>query len=247
MEEGNPASRRYIETRIVVKQENHWVGYSYTWNKEQTEATLVAAGGLDKAYRLRQPDGRTREQTWHYPSRNECMFCHSRAAGFVLGLTTGQMNRTHNFGAVTDNQVRTYAHIGLFHEAPRRKPAALPAYPDPFDDRASLADRAKAYLQVNCAMCHVTDGGGNSRMELGYRTPLDQARLIGEPPVHESLGIAGAQLVRPARRKPWCSSDASAAAASIGCPPPAPTASIRPASPSSNSGSASFPLRAALT
>ena len=107
------------------------------------------------------------------------------------------MNRTHNFGAVTDNQIRTYAHIGLFHEAPRRKPAELPAYPDPFDARASLADRAKAYLQVNCAMCHVTDGGGNSRMELGYRTPLAQARLIGEPPVHESLGIAGAQLVRP--------------------------------------------------
>ena len=74
MEEGNPASRRYIETRIVVKQENHWVGYSYTWNKEQTDATLVAAGGLDKTYRIRQADGRTREQTWHYPSRNECMF-----------------------------------------------------------------------------------------------------------------------------------------------------------------------------
>ena len=48
----------------------------------------------------------------------------------------------------------------------------------PFDAKADINHRAKTYLQVNCAMCHVTDGGGNSQMELGYRTPIDKAESI---------------------------------------------------------------------
>jgi mono/diheme cytochrome c family protein len=50
---------------------------------------------------------------------------------------------------------------------------------------------------VNCAICHVSDGGGNSLIELGTRTPLERAKLINEPPVHEDLGIANALLVAP--------------------------------------------------
>ena len=80
--------RRWVETRLLTKQNGQWVGYSYVWNDEQTEATLVDAAGLDRDFKVR--GGR---QTWHFPSRAECMMCHSRAANFVLGLTTLQMNR----------------------------------------------------------------------------------------------------------------------------------------------------------
>lgn len=187
MEEGNAASRKYIETRIVVKQENHWVGYSYVWNEDQSDATLVAAGGLDKSYTVKEASGKVRKQSWHYPSRNECMFCHSRAAGFVLGLTTGQMNRSH--------QMQNYAQMGLFTKPLPAK--ELPAYPDPFDAKADINHRAKTYLQVNCAMCHVADGGGNSPMELGYRTSLEKAGIVSVSPTHETLGIDGAKLVNP--------------------------------------------------
>ena len=196
MEEGRPGSRKYIETRVVLKQENHWVGYSYVWNDDQSDATLVASKGLDKSYQVKEANGGTRKQSWHFPSRNECMFCHSRAAGFVLGLTTAQMNRTQKYGAIEDNQIRTLSHIGMF-KAPIQNPANLAAYPDPFDAKADINLRAKTYLQVNCAMCHVSDGGGNSPMELGFNTPLAQAKIVGVEPAHETLGIAGAMLVRP--------------------------------------------------
>jgi len=116
-----------------------------------------------------------------------CMFCHSRAAGFVLGLTTGQMNRSH--------QMQNYAQMGLFTKPLPAK--ELPAYPDPFDAKADINHRAKTYLQVNCAMCHVADGGGNSPMELGYRTPLEKAGIVSVSPTHETLGIDGAKLVSP--------------------------------------------------
>jgi hypothetical protein len=100
---GDPASRRWIETRFLTKQAGEWVGYSYLWNDEQTDAELVAGEGADREYEIRvprsreHPDGLVR-QKWRYPSRTECMVCHSRAANFVLGLTELQFNKNHDYG-----------------------------------------------------------------------------------------------------------------------------------------------------
>ncbi|MFM2095492.1 MAG: hypothetical protein RIS70_2616 [Planctomycetota bacterium] len=118
MRAGDPKSKRWIETRIMVRQQGEWDGYSYRWNDEQTEAVLVDREGLDAQYTIQVP--RTQEhpqgvksQAWHYPSRTECMVCHSRAANFVLGLSTAQMNRDHDYGKVRDNQLKVLEHLGL--------------------------------------------------------------------------------------------------------------------------------------
>jgi glucose/arabinose dehydrogenase/mono/diheme cytochrome c family protein len=114
------AGMRRIETRLLTRQEGQWYGYSYLWNDEQTDAELVAAEGLDRAYEVRDAaaPGGVRRQTWHYPSRTECMVCHSRAANWVLGLTELQMNKVHNYGTVRDNQLRTLEHLGVFKVNP---------------------------------------------------------------------------------------------------------------------------------
>ena len=117
-EAGNPASRRWIETRFFTRQEGEWVGYSYKWNDEQTDATLVDAPGLDQAYDVKDvaAPGGSRKVNWHYPSRTECMVCHTRQAGFVLGLQTPQMNRDQDYaglGGKVDNQLRVLEHLGL--------------------------------------------------------------------------------------------------------------------------------------
>jgi uncharacterized repeat protein (TIGR03806 family) len=112
LEEGKPASRRWVETRFLTNQQGEWFGYSYVWNDEQTDAVLVEAKGQDRAFTIRGPDG-VRKQTWHYPSRSECMVCHSRAANFVLGLSELQMNKVHDYGKVRDNQLRTLEHLGI--------------------------------------------------------------------------------------------------------------------------------------
>ncbi len=114
--EGNASTRRRIETRLLTKQNGQWQGYSYLWNDAQTDADLVPAAGIDRVYDVRDADkpGASRKQTWHYPSRAECMVCHSRAANWVLGLTTMQMNKVHDYGGVRDEQLRTLEHIGVF-------------------------------------------------------------------------------------------------------------------------------------
>ncbi|HWG47667.1 MAG TPA: PQQ-dependent sugar dehydrogenase, partial [Gemmataceae bacterium] len=113
MEEGNPASRRWIETRFFTKQQGEWFGYTYQWNDEQTDAALVDAKGFDREFSIRGKPGNVHKQMWHYPSRTECMVCHSRAVNFVLGLTELQMNKEHNYGGVRDNQLRVLEHLGV--------------------------------------------------------------------------------------------------------------------------------------
>jgi uncharacterized repeat protein (TIGR03806 family) len=246
MEEGKPKSRRWIETRFLTKQQKEWAGYSYIWNDEQTEAMLVGGGGQDKDFVIRvprsaeYPDG-VRKQTWHYPSRTECMVCHSRAANFVLGVSTLQMNRDHDYDSVRDNQLRTLEHLGLFRtdlaqltkdtvrgeakaaglkgpEQDRQvikqtdntgqRPAAeatllamsperLPRLVDPYDKNADLTARARSYLHVNCALCHVEAGGGNARFNIDFGTALEKTALVDVAPQHGTLDIKDARLIAP--------------------------------------------------
>jgi hypothetical protein len=112
LREGKPTSKKWIETRLLTRERGEWFGYSYAWNEEQTEAYLVEGKGRDRAIQIEAAAGK-RQQTWHYPSRTECMVCHSRAANWVLGLQTLQMNKDHDYGSAIDNQLRTLDHIGV--------------------------------------------------------------------------------------------------------------------------------------
>ena len=140
---GDPATRRWIETRLLTRQDNEWVGYSYLWNEAQTEADLVAAEGLDREYTIAVAgtDGQpatTRHQTWRFPSRAECMVCHSRAANYVLGLTTAQMNRDHSYGGASENQLRLLAKWDVLRNPWPQPVEQLERLVDPYDARADL-------------------------------------------------------------------------------------------------------------
>jgi hypothetical protein len=115
LQENVSDSRRWIETRLMTKQQGEWVGYSYAWNEDQTDATLVESPGKDKLYAIQSASGAVQQQKWRYPSRTECMVCHTRAARYVLGLSTLQMNRMHDYGdGVVMNQLEAYETMGLF-------------------------------------------------------------------------------------------------------------------------------------
>ncbi len=198
----DPQSLRTIETRLLTLRQGEWVGYSYRWNDEQTDAELVSAAGADQTLEIEDgqaPNGR-RRQVWRYPSRAECMVCHSRAAGFVLGVNTLQMNRQHDYGGVSDNQLRALAHIGVLNINSKKLDDTLaqaPALVDPTDETASLESRARAYLHANCAHCHVQAGGGNSAFNVSWKVQRDAMQIIGAAPRHDRFGLREALLVAP--------------------------------------------------
>jgi uncharacterized repeat protein (TIGR03806 family) len=114
-EEGNPQSRRWIETRFLTKQGTEWYGYSYAWNDEQTEGTLIEAKGADREFAIKTNAGE-KKLNWHYPSRAECMVCHSSAANFVLGFSELQFNHEHDYGSAKENQLALFERLNLFNK-----------------------------------------------------------------------------------------------------------------------------------
>jgi uncharacterized repeat protein (TIGR03806 family) len=198
MEHGNPSSRKVIETRLMTRQGGEWAGYSYEWNDEQTDARLIPKNGKERKFRIRDAaaPGGTRQQTWRFLSRSECMVCHSRAANFVLGLSTLQMNRPEE-SAPAENQLAVLQKAG-YVKPPLSSPAdKLPRLVNPYDHSAALEPRVRSYLHANCSQCHVADGGGNARMELEFSTPRDKMNVIGVAPLQGKFEIPEAELIAP--------------------------------------------------
>ena len=78
---------------------------------------------------------------------------------FVLGPSTRQMNKEHDYGGRSANQLRTLDHLGLFTKPLPKDPESLPRLADPRDPSADLDQRARAYLHANCVHCHRHKGG----------------------------------------------------------------------------------------
>lgn len=227
LQEEQQAVRRWIETRFMVRQQNEWVGYSYRWNKEGTDAELVERNGLDQEFVVADSssDNGIRRQIWHYPSRAECMVCHSRAANYTLGLQTAQMNRAHLYDGVEENQLALLERLGYLKVNPQQfavgsalgrdvgaqrsragdsnmlpsSPEKLPRLVNPYDAQADLTQRARAYLHANCSACHQPAGGGNAMIDLRYQVAIENCSLLNEVPRHLTFGIPGAKLIAPGK------------------------------------------------
>ncbi|MEC7882355.1 MAG: PQQ-dependent sugar dehydrogenase [Verrucomicrobiota bacterium] len=188
-----------IETRVLLRQQNEWTGYSYRWNEKQTDAELVSKEGDTVTLRITdtKAPGGFRRHDWIFPSRADCMTCHSRARGFLLGLTGQNTDRMHNFSGKEDNQLLTFSHIGLFNKPYTRPKNSDQKLVNPYNQNEKISKRVRSYLHINCSSCHVHAGGGNSKIKLGIETPNDQMSLIGARPQHNTFGISNAMLVSP--------------------------------------------------
>ena len=184
-----------LETRLLVLNgANAGYGITYKWNSAQTDAELMGPGtpsalsdGLDE---------NQGSQTWRYPSRGECLTCHTTNAQFVLGPKTRQLNGSFTYPATgrSDNQLRTWNYLQMFTtNIGEGSIASLTRSKALTDTSATLEDRVKSYLDSNCAQCH-RPGGVATQWDGRYDTPMAN-QLIIDGPVKTNLGITGAAVV----------------------------------------------------
>ena len=177
-DESNPNLKRRLETRLLVCDSAGGVyGVTYKWRADNSDADLLDAS-LSEPMSIKTASGE-RTQTWYYPSRQDCLVCHTANAGLVLGVKTRQLNRdlTYPSGS-TDNQLRAWSHIGMFDSSPDEAGLKnLPKLARADDAARSLEDRARSYLDANCAHCH-RPRGTVATFDARYDTPLADQNLI---------------------------------------------------------------------
>ncbi|MGB7345070.1 MAG: PQQ-dependent sugar dehydrogenase [Pirellulaceae bacterium] len=187
----DPASQRHLETQILHRNHDDWNAYNYVWNDDQTDAVLQDNVAVTQELSIRdpsQPDG-LRKQTWLHASRDQCSLCHIWSASTVHGFKLDQINRIH--ADESENQIDKLKRLGLFDELP----AEIDTYADPHDEQASIADRARSYLDLNCAHCHRRGGGGTAPFELVSRVDVSELNLIDAMPTQGAFNIPDARVV----------------------------------------------------
>ncbi len=197
MRHGDPGTRRRIETQILHFDGIDWNPYTYQWNKDQTDAVLVEAGGAEQTFEVRDSDAPNgiRKQTWRFTGRGECQRCHNSWSGPPLAFNTAQLNRNHNYEGATASQLETYAHIGMVEPPVPAK--GRPALSDPYDTAATVDDRARGYLHTNCAHCHRMHAGGSVLSEMQFELPLARTKMVNARPSQGTFGIHGARVISP--------------------------------------------------
>lgn len=200
-DDGNPAHRRRLETRLlVVDRSGGAYGVVYRWRPDLSDAELLD-GARTEPIGIRTSNGAQRNQNWYYPSREDCLTCHTARAGGVLGVKTRQMNRDIvNVSGATENQLLAWNRIGLF--TGDFEPAKVESYPRlarSDDTSRSITDRARSYLDANCSQCH-RPGGTVAYFDARFDTPLEQQWLVdGRVLIDE--GIDRARVI--ASHDPW--------------------------------------------
>jgi hypothetical protein len=172
--------KKRLETRLLVRDEKGAVyGVTYKWRADYSDADLLP-DGLNEDIPIVTATGETRIQTWTYPSRAECLFCHNPPASYVLGVKTHQLNRNFTYPSTgrTDNELRTLNHLGMFN--PSVDETEIPTFLHSVavtDPTQPIQLRMRSWIDSNCSQCHRPDGYGPGYDGRLY-TPLENQNLI---------------------------------------------------------------------
>jgi uncharacterized repeat protein (TIGR03806 family) len=197
VDETDRSAQRRLETRLLVcGADNSVYGVVYKWRADGSDADLLS-GNLTESVPIRTRTGGVRTQSWYYPSRKDCLVCHNSRAGGVLGVKTRQMNKTFPYpSGVTKNQLLEWDELQLLSPTLRGvDPSSLPRLAAADDPGRSLADRARSYLDANCAHCH-RPGGTVAYFDARFDTPAERQNIV-DGPVLIDEGIDHPRVVAP--------------------------------------------------
>jgi uncharacterized repeat protein (TIGR03806 family) len=194
MVRGNPASKKRIETRLLVKNASGAYGVSYKWNAGGTEATLVEDKGEDLTLNITE-NGNLVTQTWSIPARGQCMICHTQQAGYALSFNTRQLNLASDMSGHAGNQLTTLFNQGYLSNNPGST-NLLPRHLRPDESAYSVEARVRSYLAVNCSYCHRAGGTALGQWDGRPELTLDDTGLTNGDATNNN-GNSANKLVVP--------------------------------------------------
>lgn len=185
--------RRLLETRLLVKTADAWRGASYVYPEGDPSDARLAVAGATLATRWIHDDGGERTNAYAVPNTNQCKNCHGEHDEVIdlLGPKARHLNRPGPEGAGITDQLQHLVDSGVLAGAP--PPAMWPRLADALDPTTgTLDERARAWLDINCAHCHNATGPARTSglfLDVAQTEPV----LLGvcKPPVAAGRGSGG--------------------------------------------------------
>lgn len=184
-----------IETRLLFKKAEQWEAYTYIWNEKRTDAALSIVGDI-KPVTWMDKQGVAQTADYIIPNKNQCKSCHNREGVLLpIGPKIAHLNGGYTYADFsTDNQITAWQkyemlEAGTWHQQ-------FPPTPDWEDaEQYPIADRALAYLEVNCGHCHHPEGSAHTTGLFLTKEYADTPTQLGvcKPPVAAGKGSGGYQ------------------------------------------------------
>ncbi|MFN8276091.1 MAG: SO2930 family diheme c-type cytochrome [Chitinophagales bacterium] len=179
--------RRILETRLLVHRASGWEALDYIWNEDQTDAVLDVAGDVKEVAWIDEK-GQSQKIDYIIPNKNQCKGCHWYANAIMpIGPKVRNLNHDFQYDDGKLNQLTKWQQAGILEGAPARE--AMPVMCRYDDEQANLDERARAYLDINCAHCHNAKGPAyTSGLFLDYRNADPEHLGICKTPVAAGRG-----------------------------------------------------------
>lgn len=181
-----PMEQQLLETRLLINTNAGWKAISYVWNAEQTDAKRAIAGATIPTSFI-DSSGEIVDVRYRAPNQNQCKECHQvNKVMTPIGPKARNMNKVLDYRSGEMNQLLYWAALGWIDS--KLDSNSISSYADV---NASLDDRARAYLDINCGHCHIPGGSADTtglylnyteenREQLGiYKKPVAAGRASG--------------------------------------------------------------------
>lgn len=177
---------RVLETRLLVKRAGKWEAFPYVWNADQTDAVYKVVGA-EIPVTWKDESGEEQVISYIVPNKAQCKSCHNVNEEMKpIGLKAKYLNGKRRQGQ-DENQLISWEEHGFL--APLADLDRYPRMAAYEDESEALEDRARAYLDINCAHCHRAEGpASTSGLFLTYEEKDPLKLGIFKTPVAAGFG-----------------------------------------------------------
>ena len=164
--------KKVIETRVLIMQDSIWNFSVYQWNSSMSNAYLIEEGATVNLQLVL--DEKLQKLNYKIPSRIDCVTCHKQGNEIEpLGPKIDNINNQFwvtNFPNITaplkEKDKLANKSKGLTGMVDYRK-------------EGDLEQRARSYLNINCAHCHNPEGMANLYgLDLEFSTPINETGIL---------------------------------------------------------------------
>ena len=155
--ENSAIPAQLLETRLLLKRNGEWVNVSYVWDSNQDEAYLTVAGKTISTKFINN-NGDYVDVRYRVPNINQCKECHQIGKTITpIGPKLRNLDKEYVYDDGVFNQLAKWHDQGWidnkFDEV---------AMVDWTDKSKTVDQRARSYLDINCAHCHIEGGSADT-------------------------------------------------------------------------------------